>query len=472
MPVFISVLTGLIVLLYDALMINVRKWHLLFISLAGIVISILYSAILWKLPFSFMNGMFVSDNFSIIFSVLFLLSSAIVLLISYPYLNDNNLNFGEYYALILFATAGMIFMASTLNLIVIYLGLELLTLPLVILTCFKKGRDFSHEAAIKFFILSVFSSSFFLFGIAFMFGATGTVNIAQVVMALSTHKGISFPYMLISVGLLILGLGFKISIVPFHIWTPDVYHGAPTPITAFMSTGAKLAGFAALIRILFYIFPAIHSSLTEVFIVLSVITMTLGNIVAISQKNIKRMLAYSSIAHSGYVLMVLTVFSPATVAAAIFYLIVYIIANLGAFGIVLTLRQKDKEYLDITHFSGLAGKNPFLAGFMAVFMFSLAGIPPTAGFMGKFYLFNVAVNNGFTILVIVGLINTVIAAYYYLRIVYLMYMKKETENVPSTISPFVKIPLIILGIATVFFGVFPSSIVALFKTTLFLTLKL
>ncbi|MCL5674153.1 MAG: NADH-quinone oxidoreductase subunit N [Candidatus Omnitrophica bacterium] len=467
MPIIIVVFTGLLVLLYDVLAVNVRKEHLLFISLAGLIISTLYSAILWGLPFSFMKGMLVSDNFSIIFSVFFLLSSAFILLISYTYLNDNNLNVGEYYALVLFATAGMMFMASTFNLIVLYLGLELLTLPLAILICFKKGRDFSHEASLKFFILSVFSSAFFLFGIAFMFGAAGTINIAQVAGDFSTHAVISLPYLLISAGLLILGLGFKISSVPFHIWTPDVYHGAPTPVTAFLSAGAKVAGFAALIRIFFYLFPGIHLSLTEVFIVLSVITMTLGNIVAIAQRNIKRMLAYSSIAHSGYVLMVLTVFTPASISSAIFYLMVYVIANLGAFGIVLALRQKDREYIDIMHFSGLAWKRPLLAGFMAIFMLSLAGVPPTAGFMGKFYLFSVTVKNGFTGLVIAGLINSVLAAYYYLRIVYLMYMKEEKENVPVTLFPSLGVSLFILGIAAIYFGIFPSPIISLFKTTLF-----
>lgn len=468
MPILIVIFTGVAVLLYDVLIAGKKKYPLLLISLIGITIAAIYSTLLWNLSFSSFSNMLISDNFSVIFSVLFLLSSAIVLLISYPYLNDGKINVGEYYALILFATSGMMFMASTLNLIVLYLGLELLTLPLCILTCFKKEQHSSHEASLKFFLLSAFSSAFFLFGIAFMFGGAGTVNLAEIAKFIATKSFVSVPYILISVGLLIVGFGFKISAVPFHIWVPDVYQGAPTPITAFIAVGAKAAGFAALIRTLFFAFPGLYQNLTGIFLGFAILTMTIGNIVAISQSNIKRMLAYSSIAHSGYILVALTTFNPASISAAIFYLFIYAMANLGAFGIVLVLRKKEKEYLEIQHYAGLGEKNPLLAILMAIFMLSLAGVPPTAGFMGKFYLFSVAVDGGFVGLVIVGVLNSVISAYYYLRIVYLMYMEKEKTSIPKTFSPYITFSIIILALGIIYLGVFPSLLFSISKNAIFI----
>lgn len=415
------------------------------------------------------GGMFVSDSYSTFFKLIFLLNAILTVLISVRYIVIENVNLGEYYSLILFSTVGMMIMASAGDLIVLYLGLELMALSTYVLAGFMRHDIRSNEGALKYFLLGGFSSAFLLYGISMTYGLTGTTEIKAIAMYLSERGLSDSGILLLGIVLFIVAFGFKIALVPFHMWAPDAYEGAPTSITAFMSVGPKAAGFAVLGRVFFDAFGGMHLQWSGILIPLSILTMAVGNIVALAQTNIKRMLAYSSIAHAGYAVLGVITGADEGLRGMMNYLLIYAFMNIGAFAVVIMLRGKGLRGDDIIDYEGLAKTHPLLAALMLVFMFSLTGIPPTAGFIGKFYVFMGAINAGYTWLVVIAVIFSVVSAYFYLRIVMYMYMREPKAEVRLSTSPghpkkshdflgtlALSIALTVTGLATLLLGVFPS----------------
>jgi NADH-quinone oxidoreductase subunit N len=355
----------------------------------------------------------------------------------------------------------MMLMAQAADLIVIFLALELLSIPLYVLSAFARPRLDSEEAGLKYFLLGSFSTGFVVYGIALVFGATGATQLAQIVSAVAGSGAtptLSLPLLGVGAALILVGFGFKVAAVPFHMWTPDVYQGAPTPVTSFMAVGAKAAGFAALLRIFVSALPSLELDLVPVLWGLAALTMLVGNLLAISQTNIKRMLAYSSIAHAGYILMALTAFGKPlvagdAVASALFYLVTYAITSFGTWAVVIALEKTEGKGLEIADYAGLGRKRPLLAAAMTIFMLSLTGMPPTLGLVGKFYLFRTAIQGGFIGLAVIGVLTSLISAYYYLRVVVTMYMK---DGEPLTTSePWLDLTWGLTALATVVLSFLP-----------------
>jgi NADH-quinone oxidoreductase subunit N len=369
---------------------------------------------------------------------------------------------GEYYSLILFSTLGMMLMASSFNLIIIFLGLEIMSISLYVLAGFKREDLKSNEASLKYFLMGAFATGFLLYGIVMIYGSTRSTNLEEIIKSLVYQKEGADLLLWAGVGLLLVGFGFKIASVPFHMWVPDVYEGAPTPVTAFISAGPKAAGFAALLRVFLFSFVTIKVDWTTVVWIMAALTMTTGNIVAIAQSNIKRMLAYSSIAHAGYVLVALVAGKEAGVSSALFYLLAYTFMNIGAFTVVIALGRKDEENTNLDDYSGLGTRHPWLAIFMMLFMLSLAGFPPTAGFMAKFYVFSSAVKSGYIGLVIIGVLNSLVSVYYYLRIVVIMFMRPPLPEAKPIFLPLGSILVLLISTwAVLQMGIFPQSLLTL-----------
>ncbi len=412
------------------------------------------------------GGMFISDGYSSFFKLIFLITVVLAVLISVKYISIERVNFGEYYSLILLSTLGMMIMASAADLIVLYLGLELMALSTYILAGFIRHDIKSNEAALKYFLLGAFSSAFLLYGMSLIYGLTGTTDIYAIASHIS-EKGLSGnPALSLSMTLFAVAFGFKIAAAPFHMWAPDAYEGAPTSITAFMSVGPKAAGFAVLGRVFMIAFASIKIEWAMVLIPLSILSMGIGNIVALAQTNIKRMLAYSSIAHAGYALLGVIVANNEGLASMMTYLMIYAFMNMGAFAVIIMLRTEGFTGDKITDYEGLAKTHPFLAALMLIFMFSLTGIPPTAGFIGKLYVFMSAINAGYTWLVIVAVVFSVISAYFYLRIIMYMYMKEPKVEVATSQSGTLVAALGVTTVAVLVIGVFPSFLVKLAKAAL------
>jgi len=409
------------------------------------------------------SGMLIVDNFSIFFQWLFLVITGITAIISMRYNEREGTNRGEYYALLLFACSGMSLMAASGDLILTFLGIEILSIATYILAGFKREDSRCNEASLKYFLLGSFATAFLLYGIALIYGSTGSTNY-QIIREIASLQGPPQITTIIGLGLLLVGFGFKVALVPFHAWAPDVYEGAPTPVTAFMTVGPKAAGFAALVRILVQALPALGADYWTIILwVSAILTMTLGNIVAIRQTNIKRMLAYSAIAHAGYILIGIVANNNAGYGAVLFYLVAYTVMNLGALSIVLTLSGKGDARVNLDDYAGLGRKAPFLAASLSLFMISLAGIPLTGGFIGKFYLFSAAIQKGYIGLAIVGVLNSVVSVYYYFRIMVVMYMKEPDPGQPDP-EP-VSLPVLaivtIAAIWIVWLGVYPAQILNL-----------
>ena len=379
------------------------------------------------------EGMMVHDGLTLFFTMLFLGISAVAVLLSWDYIKRTRINQTEYYALLLAATLGMILMAASNDLITIFLGLELMSLALYVLVGFQRNRLDSNEAAMKYFLLGAFASGFLLYGIALLYGATGTTQLGKMAAFLAGSPLLSNPLLVAGSLLLLVGFGFKVAVVPFHMWTPDAYEGAPTTVTGYMSVGAKAAGFAALLRVVLLALADLQTDWKPILTWIAILTMTVGNVTALLQNNLKRMLAYSSIAHAGYVMIALVAGGPDGAAAAIFYLTVYSLMNLGAFGLLALLGRGADERVMIADLAGVGFRHPVLGFAMAVFMISLGGIPPTAGFMGKFYVFSVAIKANLIPLAVIGVLNSVVAIFYYLRVTVAMYMQ-EPQGDPVPVS--------------------------------------
>jgi NADH-quinone oxidoreductase subunit N len=408
------------------------------------------------------GGMFVHDGFTVFFTLLFCAIGAFAVLLSWDYVKRTRINHAEYYALLLCATLGMVLMAASNDLITVFLGLELMSLALYVLVGFRRNRLESNEAALKYFLLGAFASGFLLYGIALLYGATGTTSLPRMAEFLAGSPLHSNPLLLTGALLVLVGFAFKVAAVPFHMWTPDAYEGAPTSVTAFMAAGAKAAGFAALLRVGLRALGGVPTEWAPILTVLAMLTMTVGNVTALLQTNLKRMLAYSSIAHAGYVLVAVVAGGPDGASAALFYLAVYSFMNLGAFGVLTLLGSGVQERVLMADVAGLGFRRPLLGLALTVFMISLGGIPPTAGFMGKVYVFSTALKAGLIPLVIVGVLNSVVSVYYYLRVTVALYMQ-EPQGEPTEISwstP-AAIALVVALALTLWWGVQAGALLAL-----------
>lgn len=462
MPQLVIVATLLIVLVFDMFDSISKKMHA-WMTIVGSGIALVSTIQLLQAGTdeTLFSNMFRVNDDSLFFNIIFLVSTILVALISISYLGRDDTKQGPYYLLILLATLGMMLMAAGNELIIVFLGLELMSLSLYVLAGYFRESPASSEAGMKYLLLGAFASAFFLYGIALVYGAAGTTNISDIISKLSIDNQ-STPLttsslFLAGMFLLIVGFGFKVAIVPFHQWAPDVYEGAPTTIAAFISAGPKAAGFAAFLTIFIDALPKLPPEATGVIVFLAMLTMTVGNVIAIAQTNIKRMLAYSSIAHAGYVMVGLAAASPDGKSSAMFYLLIYCVMNIGAFGAVILARTADGESLMISDYAGLGFRKPLLAIFMSTMLISLAGFPPTAGFVGKLYIFKSAIGSDLYTLVIVGALNTAISAFYYLRVVVTMYMREPEEELefnpyPSTLV----IGLTLAAVSIILIGILPS----------------
>lgn len=464
-PELIILGCALLVLLLD--LVITEKNFLGYLSLFGVIVALLFS-LSPTIPFGvFFSSMLVIDRFVIFFDLVFLLAAAITILLSLHYLSVEESVHGEYYTLLLLATLGMMLLVKASDLIIIFLGIEVLSLPIYILAGYFRGEEKSNESALKYFLLGAFSTAFLLYGIALIYGATGSTNLLVIAATIREKSLFANPLLLVSMGLILIGFGFKVSMVPFHMWTPDVYEGAPTSITAFMAVGVKAAAFSSFLRVFLSSFPELRPTWGELLWVLAVLTMSIGNVIAIVQENIKRMLAYSSIAHAGYLLVGMVAGGELGISSMLYYLLAYTLMNLGAFGVVIAYGTKTDENLLIRDYAGLGFRYPFLGFCMSVFMFSLAGIPPLAGFVGKFYIFSAAIKSGYLWLTIIGVLNSLVSVYYYLRVTVLMYMREpEKEVTLSLSSPALLAALLVTTFFTIQMGLFPNAYMELAKSSL------
>jgi NADH-quinone oxidoreductase subunit N len=427
LPFVIVVSWACIVLLIDLFIPRGHKGWTAGLAALGMFIALAVTIARFGQTSQAFSGMVTEDGFSTFVNILALSGGLIGVTLAYDYINRMGIERGEYYSLMLFSISGVMLMSMAGNLIIVFLSLELLSVPLYVLSGIARPRSESEEAALKYFLLGTFSTGFLVYGIALVFGATGSTSLSAIAAATGNGSA-NLGLLAAGAGLLLIGMGFKVAVVPFHMWIPDVYQGAPSAVTAFMSVIAKVGGFAALLRVFTLAFPAIADKWVPLFWVLAALTMILGNVVAIVQSNIKRLLAYSSIAHSGYIMMALVEIGQKNltnnaVSAALFYLLGYAFTNFGAWAVVIALERAEGKGLNIEDYAGLSRKYPGLAAAMLVFMFSFIGVPPTLGFLGKFYLFSVVVEGGNIPLAIIAVLTSLISAYYYLRVVVVMYMQ-------------------------------------------------
>jgi len=462
LPTILLVAWACVLLLVDLFIPKGRKGWTALLAAVGLAGALGVTLAQAGRELSAFGGMVVLDGFSSFLNSLFLASGLLAIAIAYDYLKRMGLERGEYYTLMLFSISGMLLMAQAADLIVTFLALEMLSIPLYVLAAFARPRADSEEAGLKYFLLGAFATGFVVYGITLVFGATGATALSGITAAVAAGTFTKY-LLLIGAALILVGFSFKVAAVPFHMWTPDVYQGAPTSVTGFMAVGAKAAGFAALLRIFVTALPSLDVDLVPVLWGLAALTMVVGNLVAISQTNIKRLLAYSSIAHAGYILMAFVTFgnpkvAPDAVASALFYLVTYAITSFGAWAAVVTMEMPDGKGLEINDFAGLGRKRPFLAAAMTVFMLSLTGMPPTLGLVGKFYLFRTAIEGGFIGLAIIGVLTSLVSAYYYLRVVVTMYMR---EGDPGTTSePWLDLTWGLTALATVLLSFVPMSLFA------------
>jgi NADH-quinone oxidoreductase subunit N len=426
LPFIIIVAWAILLIVADLFIPKERKGIMALLTGIGLLVALGFAVARVGGQTVAFNGMIVYDGFAVFLTVLFLGSGLAAVALSYDYLNRMDMHRNEFYILLLFSISGMILMAMAADLILVFMALELLSIPLYVLAGFALPRQDSEEAALKYFLLGAFAGGFVVYGVALVFGATGSTGLANISASISAGKA-NLAILAVGAALILVGFGFKVAAVPFHMWTPDVYQGSPSPVTAFMAVCAKAAGFAALMRVFVTAFPAIAQDITPILWALSILTMILGNVLAIAQSNIKRLLAYSSIAQAGYILMALVPYgngdvSQDAIASALFYLMAYAITTFGAWAVVIALEKSEGRGLALDDYAGLARKYPALAAAMTVFMLSLTGVPPTLGFVAKFYLFRTVIESGYIGLAVIGGLTSLVSAYYYLRVVVIMYM--------------------------------------------------
>jgi NADH-quinone oxidoreductase subunit N len=507
LPELILSVTGVVVMLVDAFTGRSQRRATAALSLAGLAATAWATLWLWPTgqgaqPLAF-NGMIVLDPLRLSFTLIFLIVAALTVLISAIWVEWEGLPAGEFHTLLLFATVGMMLMASGNDLVMIFLGLEILSIATYVMAGFRKNDLRSNESSLKYFILGSFSSAFLLYGIALVYGATahevnaqpqasgalaqrviiaGTTNISAI--AERVNDGLYPPLLFAGAAMLLIGFGFKIASAPFHVWTPDVYEGAPTPVTAFMAAGPKAAGFAAFMRVFLLAFPFVaasgqmrstgaqlHDAWLGALWLLAVLTMTVGNVVALAQTNVKRMLAYSSIAHAGYALVGFVAAGAAdsarqtdAVAAVIFYLLAYAVMNLGAFAVVTLIARSGDRRTDIEDYRGIGFDSPALSLTLSLFLLSLLGVPLTAGFMGKVVVFSQALGEGYKWLVVIGVLNTAVSVYYYLGLIVVMFFRERTTEwraprIPATLA----VVLVLTVAGVIYLGLFPGRVINAFR---------
>lgn len=462
LPVLFVLIGAVLVLLLEVFIHREKKEYLGFISIIFLLLSGATCVLLWNKNLSYFNGNLFWDNLALFLSLLFIIGTSLIILISMKYLSLQDANHGEYYSILLFALIGILIMISSTDLIIIFLGLEVLSMSSYSLAGLKRRDEKSGEAALKYFLLGSFASAFLIYGIAFLYGATKSTEIFSIIDAFQSGS-VSEILVISGLGLLIIGFGFKIAVVPFHMWTPDVYQGSPTPVTAFFSVCPKAAGFIVLLRLFGPYFKQITDS-QNIFVVLwlvSVLTMVAGNLLALRQKNIKRILAYSSIAHAGYILIAVLAKSHYSL---VFYLTVYLFMNIGAFSAVIALGKKGKEYLDLEDYAGIGFRYPWIGATLSIFLLSLAGFPPTGGFLAKFYVFSEAVQQGLVPLVIIGVLASLISVFYYLRIIVYMYMREPSytfEIYANNPSLFLALFVCLYGVIQL--GIYPGNVLLVIK---------
>jgi NADH-quinone oxidoreductase subunit N len=428
------------------------------LGVVGLVGAAIATAFLWNHNASSFDVV-AADNFALFVTGILIVVGLLTLAISGPTIEREGLPRGEYYALMLFATAGMMLMAAASDLLVIFLALEVLSLAVYVLTGIRRDSAKSTEAAFKYFLLGAFSSAFFLYGIAFTYGVTGSTRLDRIGSLMSAQASAPTAMQLLALGLVIVGFAFKVAAVPFHMWTPDAYEGAPPAVTGFMSTGVKAAAFAAFVRVFLSAFEPLRGTWSDVVWVLAVATMVVGTVVGVAQSNVKRMLSYSSIAHGGYLLIALVAGNDVGKGAVLFYLLTYAVTNIGAFGVIALLETADRPSDRVSDFAGLWHDHPALAGLMTIFLLSLGGFPPMAGFIAKWYVFSAAVKAGYTGLAIIGVLTSVVSVFFYLRIVVMMYMTpadapRDVPAVPAVAGA----ALVVSAAVIVYLGILPTRV--------------
>jgi NADH-quinone oxidoreductase subunit N len=430
------------------------------ISIAAILAAIAASVYAFSVQGMAFHDMLIVDGFATFFRILVLSVGALTVLSSYRFLSRDQIEGGEYHALLLFSLSGQCLMVAANSLIMIFIGLEISSIATYVLCGYLRDDKRANESALKYFLLGSFATAFFLYGIAIIYGATAQTNISAIRDSFGSATPPPMAMVSVAMALMFVGLAFKVSAAPFQVWAPDVYQGAPTPVTAFMSAGPKAAAFAIFLRIFMTAFQTTSDVWEPLVWIAALLSMTIGNCGALLQSNVKRMMAYSSIAHAGYVLVALTARSEIGTAAAMFYLAAYACMNIGVFAVIVHISGKGERHLSIKDFSGLATKQPLIAGLLAVLMLSLIGVPLTGGFFGKFYIFKAALQSNLVWLTVLGLINSAIASYYYLHILVVMYMNepgeatRELETMPIPLTAALLLPVI----GTLILGIFPSAL--------------
>jgi NADH-quinone oxidoreductase subunit N len=455
LPEIVLSIFGMIVMVLEPLIDEEKSQKVLgLIALVGALAGIGATWFMAQAPGLAFWNMVQVDGFAVFFHVLVIAIAAVVILSSYEYMAVQRIRAGEYYALILFGTVGIALMTSAVELVLIFIALEISSISSYVLAGFRRHEAASAEASLKYFLLGSFATAFFLYGVALMFGATGSTNIDLIRRALQASP---IPLLaFVAVAFMFVGLGFKVAAAPFHIWTPDVYEGAPAPIVGFMSTAPKAAAFAVLLRIVFVI--NVHA-LVSVIWVAAALSMTLGNVGALVQNNVKRLLAYSSIAHAGYLLVAFAAAPGLGTSAAMFYTAAYAAMNLGAFAVVSHFANAGERYVTLEDYEGLGRSSPLLAATLTIFLLSLIGIPMTGGFFAKFYVFSAAIKANLIWLTIIGVVNSGVGAYYYLRIIVMMYMRESRTEVPVTPVPFAaRLAIALCLVTTLYLGIFPGSV--------------
>ncbi len=477
LPELLVITAACVIFVLDPVLHGPSKDSLVWLSLGTLAICMGLTASQVSAPTMVFSGLVVIDAYGAFWKLLLYFVTGLTILLSYSYHKEERLYFGEYYGFILLALTGMMVMVSAADLLTIYLGTELMSLSLYVMAGLKRAEPRSLEASAKYFVLGAFSSGILLYGISLLYGATGSTRLSEIATAIAS-QGVNDPLLLFSTILLAVGFSFKLAVVPFHMWTPDVYQGAPTSVTAFMAVASKAASFGAFLRVFIEGLGGLKADWSAIFLLLCIATLLIGNIVALVQTNVKRMLAYSSIAHAGYALIGVVAAGrmegSSGIASVLLYLALYTFMTFGAFAIVAMLRKGSIEGDEIEDFTGLSKRHPLAALLMLVFMVSLAGIPPTAGFVGKLYIFKSAVEAGMTWLAALALIFAAISAYFYLRLVMVMYMREPSdysETAPHMVmSPTLSIVLACTVAGVVIFGVYPNPLIN-FAMQAVLTLK-
>jgi len=466
-PILILVCWGCALLLLEAVSRSMARAAAGPLTLAvSLVVGIGFICLWANPPEPQFGGMLLLDRFGLFFCALLSFILAMTVLLSGGYLRREESQHSEYYALLCFSVTGAMLMVAAGDLLILFIGIELLSIPLYILAGFQRRKPDSTEAALKYFLLGAFATGFLLYGMALVYGATGKLGLNDIASHLIAN-GITTeePILLIGLIFLVVAFGFKVSVVPFHMWTPDVYQGAPTSITAFMAAAPKAAGLAIVLRVFTTAFPMEQEFVAATLTVLAVLTMTVGNVLALAQDNIKRMLAYSSIAHVGYLLVAVVAGNELGMRSILFYSIVYALMNIGAFGLVIMLGRKGESDLDMASYAGAGFRFPLIGLAMTILMFSLAGIPPTGGFFGKFYIFSAAVKAGYIPLAIIGVLNSALSLYFYLRVVVYTYMREpdsqDTVADTLTVSPGLLAAVVIACLGTLYLGLQPGGLLAI-----------